>query len=267
MRFSLPLPTLLALTLVGLLFGGPAALGQSEALPPMETDRPDFTEGTSTVPAGHFQLEGGLSRSSSGDERLWTFGEVLVRIGLDSRWEARIGLNSYDRLSPGGGERTVSGAEDPTLGFKLRLSETEGARGIQPSAVSLIVLTSVPIGAEGLSADAWQPEVKLASAWDLTPRFSLSGNLIYAYLEDDGGRFSQIGASVSAGIELNERLGSFVEAYGFSREETGGDATGYVDTGLTYAINDNLGVDLRAGVGLQGPSPNYFVGVGAAIRF
>src|SRR6185436_7692400 len=101
------------------------------------------------VPAGHFQLEGGLSRSSSGDERLWTFGEILVRIGLDSRWEARIGLNSYDRLSPGGGERRISGFEDPTVGAKLRLSEVEGARGLQPSAVSLIFFTSVPIGADG----------------------------------------------------------------------------------------------------------------------
>src|SRR5262245_58646210 len=124
MRFSLARTLLLSLPLAGLLFGGPAALGQSEPLPPMETDRPDLPEGPSTVPTGHYQLEGGLSRSTSGDERLWTFGEVLVRIGLDSRWEARIGLNSYDRLSPGGGERTLSGAEDPTLGFKLRLSET-----------------------------------------------------------------------------------------------------------------------------------------------
>lgn len=258
----------LAFVLAVLLFPV-CATAQVEATPldPIEPDRPDFTEGTSVLAAGHTQLEGGVTRASSGDERLWTLGEVLVRIGIDSRWEVRLGLNSYDRHTPGGGEDRISGAEDPYLGTKIRLVENSGARGAQPAAVSLLLLSTVPAGTDALSAHAWQPQAKLAAGWDLTPRLSLSSNLNYAYLKDDGGRFHQFAASLSAGISLSERWGSFVEVFGYSREEAGGDPTGYFDTGLSYALTDDMALDARIGTGLQGPSPNLFAGVGAAIRW
>jgi hypothetical protein len=232
----------------------------------MEPDRPDFTEGTGLVPLGHPQIEVGMTRSASGDDRLWTFGEALLRVGLNDRIEARIGLNSYDRFEPGQGPN-VDGFEDPYLGVKIRLAETEGARGLPPSAVSLLLLTTVPIGADGISAEVWQPTAKLALGWDLTPRFSLSSNLNYSYLAEGEERFHQIAASLSAGFALTDRLGSFVEAYGFSREGPGGDSTGYADTGLSYALSDDLALDARIGTGLQGPHPNNFAGVGISLRW
>lgn len=39
---------------------------REEALPEMETDRPDFTEAASLVPAGHLQFEGGQTFTREG---------------------------------------------------------------------------------------------------------------------------------------------------------------------------------------------------------
>jgi hypothetical protein len=248
--------------LIGLTLTPPLA-AQGAAQDPIEADRPDFTEGTGIVPLGHWQAEGGFTYSRVEHEETSTLGELLVRIPFTARMEARLGIGSYD-WSHGPGSRT-QGYEDPYVGMKVRLS------GNQPSGsdpeIALLFLTTVPVGARGLTADVWQPTAKLALGWDLAPRFSLSSNLNLSYLADGGERFTQVAASVSAGYSLSDRLGAFLEAFGFSKETAGGSATAYLDSGLSYTVTDNLRLDIRAGAGLNGPSPDYFVGAGTAVRW
>jgi hypothetical protein len=243
--------------LIGLTLPPPLA-AQGAAQDPIEADRPDFTEGTGIVPLGHWQAEGGFTYSRVEDEETSTLGELLVRIPFTARMEARLGVGSYD-WSHGPGSRT-QGYEDPYVGMKIRLP------GSDPE-IALLFLTTVPVGARGLTADAWQPTAKLALSRDLAPRFSLSSNLNLAYLADGGERFTQVAASVSAGYSLSDRLGAFLETFGFSKESAGGSATAYLDSGLSYTATDNLRFDIRAGVGLNGPSPSYFVGAGTGVRW
>lgn len=233
------------------------------------TDRPDFTESTSTVPRGHFQVEGGTTVARVEDVDSTAFGEVLVRIGTGERWETRLGLGSYSRVETPFDE--VSGLEDPSLGIKVRFTDDPGELGPVQPAAALIVLTSIPEGDEELTGEEWVPEAKLALAWELTSRFSLSSNLNYAYAVDgalDGdNRLHQIGATLSGGLSITDRLGSFLEWYGFSEETKDGPSTHYVDGGVTWLINDDLQVDARVGTGLNDADPDWFVGVGAGVRF
>lgn len=256
-------------TLAGLALAAPAAGQDFSGLPdPLVADRPDFTESTLTIEPGHFQVESGFTFSRFGEEESQSLGELLVRIGAGERWEARLGVGSFSRIDPGSaGAGRISGYEDPFLGLKVRLNESDpDLRGPGIPAVSLLFSTSVPVGDDELTDDEWQPETKLLLAWDL-PWFSLSSNLIYGYPADGDERFHQFGATLSAGFSLSDRIGLFVETFGFNKESANGSSTQYVDGGMTFTVSKDLQLDARVGAGLDDPSPNWFAGIGAAVRF
>jgi len=245
--------------LTGLTLTSP--LAAQDAIGPIEPDRPDFTEGTGIIPAGHYQVEGGATFARVEENETTSLGEVLVRIPLAEWLEARLGVGSYS-WSHGGGP-DFEGYEDPEVGVKVHLADSSGGF----PDVALLFLTTVPVGARDFTADAWQPTVKLAVGWDLTPRFSLSSNLNASYLAEGDDRFSQIAASLSAGFSMTERLGAFLEAFGFSEETADGPGTAYVNGGFAYAVSDDLSLDIRAGAGLNDASPDYFLGAGASVRW
>ena len=253
-----------SLVLLGLLWVTPLAAQDFSGLPEaLDTDRPDFTEGTATVPAGHYQLEGGYTFTRQGTDESQSLGELLLRIGVNERIEARLGIGSYDWDDPGfRGERRISGYEDPVLGLKIRLVPDDAK-----TQLALLLNTTVPVGSDGFTADDWQPEGKLALGWDLTDRFSLASMLVYTYASDGGERFSQFAASVSAAFSLTDRWGSYLEAYGFSKESVDGSSTTYLNTGLTYLLSKDVQFDVRVGAGLDSPHPNWYAGLGAAVRF
>jgi len=257
----------LALALPGLLLAAAvvAQEGWTGLDDSLTTDRPDFTESTSIVPRGHFQIEGGTTVARIEDVDSTAFGELLVRIGTGERWETRIGVGSYSRVETPFGD--VSGLEDPSVGIKFRFTGDSGDLGPGQPEVALIVLTSIPEGDEELTDDEWVPEAKLALAWGLTERLSLSSNVNYAYAVDGDDRLHQIGATLSGGISITDRLGSFLEWYGFSEETNDGPSTHYVDGGVTWLINNDLQVDARVGTGLNDADPDWFVGVGAGVRW
>ena len=264
----------IAALVLGLILGpiltAPLAAQDFSGLPePLDTDRPDFTEGTSTVPVGHYQLEGGYTFARQGDADSSSLGELLLRIGLGERLEGRLGIGSFSRVDTGvPGASTLSGYEDPTVGVKIRLTEDD-PNLLAPGrpAVALLFATSVPVGSDDLTSDEWQPEGKLALGWDLTDRLSLGSTLIYAYPSDGDERFSQFAASLSAAFSLNDRWGAFLEGYGFNKESLDGSSTSYLNTGVTWLLSNDLQLDARVGAGLDDPSPNWYAGVGGSVRF
>jgi Putative MetA-pathway of phenol degradation len=236
---------------------------------PLVGDRPDFTESTSVVPRGHVQVESGFTFSRVEEEEAQSLGEVLVRVGVGERVEARIGAGSYNRIDTGvSGADRIAGFEDPSLGMKLGLTP-EDPDLLPPGRpmMALILATSIPVGDDELTADEWVPEAKLAFSWDLTDRVSLSSNVNWAYAVDGGDRFHQLSATLSSGISLTDRLGAFVEYFGFTEETDGGPDTHYLDGGVTFGISNDLQLDARIGFGLNDPSPEWFAGVGAIVRF
>lgn len=256
--------------LMGLLLAAPLAAQDLSGLPdPLVTDRPDFTESAGTVPAGHVQVEGGYTFTRQGDEEGSSLGEVLVRIAMGGRMEARLGVGSYGRIDPGvPGAETFSGYEDPSVGIKIMLTEADPDL-LPPGrpVMALLLGTSVPVGSDELTADEWQPEAKLAMAWELNDWLSLASNLIYAYPADGDERFHQYAASLSAGFSLADRWGAYLEGYGFSKESVDGSSTTYLNSGITFSISKDFQLDARIGAGLDSPHPNWFAGVGAAVRF
>jgi hypothetical protein len=231
-------------------------------------DRPDFTEGTGLIPPGHVQVEGGTTLARVEDVDSTTFGELLVRFGIGERSEGRIVLGSYSRIDDDFGDAAdVSGFGDPALELKVRFTEEAGELAPGQPAVALILGTSVPVGDEELTDDEWVPAAVLVFGWDLG-RFGVGANLGGSYAAgDNGDRFNQAFASLTGGFSVTDRLGTYVEWYGFSEEEMNGPSTHYVNGGISFLINDDLIVDARIGTGLNDADPDWFAGVGGAIRW
>jgi hypothetical protein len=252
------------------------AMGLGQALPALalegwsgledtiQADRPDFTEGTGLIPPGHVQVEGGTTLARVEDVDSTTFGELLVRFGIGERSEGRIGLGSYTRIDDELSD--ISGFEDPALELKIRFTEDAGELAPGQPAVALIVGTSVPVGDEDLTDDEWVPAAVFAFDWDLG-RFGVGANVGGSYEAGDGDRFAQAFASLTGGFSVTDRLGTYVEWYGFSEEEMDGPSTHYVNGGISFLINDDLIVDARIGTGLNDADPDWYAGVGGAIRW
>jgi hypothetical protein len=225
------------------------------------TDRPDFTESVLSVPRGQFQLEGGVTYSEAGPDQMWSFGEMLLRIGISERVELRIEPGSFLEVDGPAGES--SGWDDAAVAAKIEL--TSAGRGGRP-ALALIAALSLPTGEDGVGGDDPHPEAVLAASWNLSPRLGLGANLGVGESEDDAGDFLEGKASLALGIDLGGAWGAFVEAFAIYPESAGRDEAHFVDAGLTWLATEDFQLDLRAGQGLDADEET-FVGAGFTVRW
>ena len=237
-----------------------------QTLPPIATDRPDVTDGATTVPAGTTQLEGGYTMGrSDAQTRDQTIGEGLLRLGVSSRAEARIAVNSYEVRRERG--LTQRGFDDASLGVKLRLHDAPAGGVHAVPSTAWIVATSVPTGNRAVGAGTYLPSTKLAAEWSLGERVDLGANAILAAERDETGRHTQSGASVSLGPNFTEHLGGFLEWYAFRDNVAGAHARHALDLGLTFAVSDDFQVDARYGGDITRGDHDRFFGVGIARRW
>ena len=239
-------------------------VARAQAVEPLVTDRPDFTESSVTVAPGRFQFELGYTFSQKGEEDEHDFGELLVRLGILPWLEGRFAFNSFVLLRQPGEDG--DGINDFTVAMKARLlSPDDGASRAVPH-VALLLGAELPIGGDDIGTDVVVPGVKLAAAWKLGRRASLSSNVGWARPSDDQGRYGVGLASLALGYSLSEPLGAFVEWYGLFPGERDGGSEHYVNGGLALLLSPNAQVDWRIGAGLQDPDPNWFTGAGFSFR-
>ena len=244
---------------------------------PLITDRPDFTESTETIPAEHFQLEAGYTftydREGKRRARDHTAPELLLRIGVIENLELRIGWAGYswthrrfEAETRSGRSTTRSdwtqGANDLSLGFKLHLWEQEKLR----PHFGILGAVSVPSGSAGVSSGDVDPEFALLWAYDMSDEFAVAGNVKIAVPTDDGDRFVQSSASLSLAIALTDKLGTYVEYFGFYPNAEGSDAAHFLNGGLTWLVDNNFQFDVRVGFGLNEEADDFFTGVGFSWR-
>ena len=245
---------------------------------PLVTDRPDFTESTETVPTGHVQLEAGYTftydREGVDRSREHTAPEWLVRVGLVENLELRIGWDGYSwmedqfEVATESGRRVTreewtQGANDLSLGIKYKFIEQEG----WIPHFGVIVAMTVPSGSAGVSSGDVDPEFVLLWAYDVTDALAIAGNVGLAAITEEGERFVQTSASLTAGFAVTRRLGAFVEYFGVYPNADGADCAHNLSGGLTYLLNNNFQIDWRIGVGLNEEADDFFTGVGFAWRF
>ena len=235
---------------------------------PLATDRPDFTEASSTVGRGVLQLEMGYtveSDDSAGQTtRTHAYPEMLWRWGLLAEWlELRAGWNYASAEVAGESE---AGAEDLYLGCKLWL--TPQVRWLPEMAV--VPQMSVPTGHERWTAGEVLPGLNWLYGWDLNDRWSLAGSSQFNRAVDgqSAATYTEWAQSWTVGFAWTDRLKSYGEWFAFfpSGAETQ-PTEHYANGGLTLLLSDDVQWDLRAGVGLSEAATDSFIGTGLSIRW
>jgi hypothetical protein len=230
-------------------------------LPDLITDRPDYTESVEVAGKGIIQTEHGITLDREGDVHSLSTPEMLVRIGLTRRIELRLGSDGFvmERSTAG----TFKGRADTEIAAKIAIFEQKGR--FRPG-FSIIPLLSLPSRNEHFSSLGYDPTIKLAWSRDLPKGFSLGGNLNYSSLTENNGRFLQTAASWSLGHDLKAGFGAYWEVFGFSPWEKGGKVSWIANSGITHGVGKNAQIDVRAGKRMTEVGPNWFVGVGFAVR-
>jgi len=229
------------------------------------TDRPDATESPETVGRGRFQLEAGYTFARFGEIDVHSVGEILMRIGvIHENIELRLGFNSFTLVRGGGSED--SGLQNLGVGAKFRLLSGGGVGHARPT-VALLVGTTIPTASEGIEPRTSRPGARVAAAWDLSEVVSVSSNVAWTSVKDDefDTRHDVWGFSLALGYGLSARWGAYLEYFG--AYPTGDrESENFMNTGLTYLINNDLQLDGRVGYGLDGRD-DFFVGLGTAVRW
>ena len=246
--------------------------GKSKWDEPLASDRPDFTEASSTVGKGLTQLEIGYTfihdRAGTTETQQHSYPEALFRIGMFADWfEWRIAYNNGSQGVTVGGVPFTSetGAEDLYLGVKLMLTEQDG---ILPE-MSLMPQMTVPTGVDAFSDDLTLPGVNWLYGWDIVEFLSTAGSTqINKAVDDDGTVYYEIAQSWTIGYTFTEHWGGYTEVFAlFPSGASTALPEYYFDGGFIFPITNNLQFDVRAGIGLNEPADDYFTGAGMVVRF
>jgi|CXWL01.1.fsa_nt_gi hypothetical protein len=236
--------------------GGALLLGAApiaaQARAPIETDRPDFTESSATVPKGRWQLETGYTvQRAQGTSH--SLPESLLRAGVSSRVELRLSQN----LSATGGALSF---EDVTIGTKLSLG---GQRGARPE-LALLLQSTLPTGGSRVTASTMLPSAVLLAGWELGGRWSLGGSAIAGREVDD---HLELAGSAVVGYTLSDRWRSYAEVFTIQPVSGNGGERGesYLNGGVAHLVTPMVQLDLRIGAGIGGGSARYFGGVGLSL--
>ncbi|MDJ0958050.1 MAG: transporter [Arenicellales bacterium] len=230
--------------------------------PPIQLDRPTFTATAALVPRRSVQLEIGIKRTSSPNERKVEWGQLLLRYGLQSNIELRLAPNSFNVIDSGNSQQ--EGFEDLKLSMKVGLLDE--AKGAIPRTTLLPGLL-LETGHSEISNGETLPSLTLLFDWSLGGPFSVSSNLGWERAHSNNEKFDKFSASLSLGFQLSDRLSGFAEAYMFDQEVPRGDSTSYGDVGLIYLATHTLSIDATVGSGLSGTETDYFFGIGLGKRW
>lgn len=250
----------------------PGVTGGPDLSAPLVTDRPDFTEATSTVGDGVAQIEFGWTYTYDSDGstsvRNHSYGEPLLRYGVLQNWlEFRLAAFPVNqRTTTAGGSTSSSGAEDLYLGFKIGLTPQDG---MLPE-MALIPQMTVPTGSSAFSSNRTLLGTNLLYGWELTEDISTAGSTQFNESVDGGTgtTYTEWAQSWTVAFSLTDELGAYTEWYGlFASGADTAQNEHYFNGGFTYLLSDDVQFDIRAGVGLNDAAADYFIGTGLSIRF
>lgn len=228
-----------------------ASLAQEkESIGALETDRPDATEASSTVPQGYLQVEtGGFYQTFEKNQiktENFTYNTTLVRYGLSDNFELRLGWNLQEDVTHINGQKldnVLSGLSPLLLGMKVYITEEKG----WIPEISLIGHVFLPFTA---STD-YRPETtgvdfRFSLAHTLSEKSSLGYNLGMAW-GNDSPEASYI-YTIAYGYSISEKFGAYVELYGDLPEDS--QANHLWDAGLTYLVSNDLQLDMSFGTSI-----------------
>ena len=219
-------------------------------------DRPGASTGPGVVGKGVIQLEQGLQYDGDGGAGTFTFSNTLLRYGLFSNMELRLGGDAFLYSSDERSTSYIPAFSGLSVGTKIKCFDGHGAI----PAVSVLADFSIPrTASDGFNVDHLAPSLYLLFENPVCDWLSIGYNL---GAEWDG---TLPGATTFAalclGFSATDSLGCFVESYNYFNEL--GNAY-CMDFGLNWQVSRRVQLDVAANMDLTNPAQCWAISCGVA---
>jgi outer membrane putative beta-barrel porin/alpha-amylase len=227
------------------------------------TDRPDKTEGPTTVDAGHFQFEMDLATfTHDTGTKVWNVAPFNLRAGLLNQVELSLIFGSYVNEQS---ISTLSGVGDFITRLKINLWGND--RG--PTAFAFLPFVKFPTNTGGFGNDAVEGGSLFPFSVNLPGQIEMGMETGVSFLRNEIGRsyHEEFVNSVTFAREIVARLRAYCEFFSSVSTERNSDWVGTVDLGVTFAMTEDLQLDCGCNIGVTRGATNTNAFSGLSFRF
>ncbi len=238
------------------------------------TDRPDKTEGPTTVDAGHFQIEMDFAtftrnQADGAKTEIWNVAPFNLRVGLLNNVDLSLIFENYvhvradDRRA-----RTVSivsGVGDFITRVKINFWGNDGGT----TAFAALPFVKFPTNTGGIGNNSVEGGLLLPFSVQLPGKFDLGMETGIQFLRDEfgSGRHEEFINSITLGHELVGELAGYCEFFSSVSTERDAGWVGTIDVGLTYRLTKNLQLDCGCNIGVTHAADDINAFSGISVRF
>ncbi|MDP9121525.1 MAG: transporter [Acidobacteriota bacterium] len=230
-------------------------LGTSDPPGSISTERPAFTDSTTTVPGGYLQIENGFLETKTQGRSGFDLPETLLRLGVTAKTELRLAAPDYCHNGAG----AAAGFGDLVLGVKQQLGPAPG--GVD---AALALSVSLPTGANSVSSRGYDPTVQLACSRTLAGSWTAAGMFSVSWPTQVAMRNVTGQITFTLDRQISRPWDAFIE-YAGGFPESGGPQH-VLHFGTAYKVASDQQLDLHLGFGLSAAAPDYLIGFGYSIR-
>ncbi len=209
----------------------------------INTDRPDQSDGVSTVPKWKFQIEEGITLAEN-----TAINNIMLRLGITNSTEIRLLLDA-------GKELNSFGIKPIAISVKQRMIKQ---MELIPAISFVGYLSYSQIATKDFQSEKWPFELKLAFENEITDKVSLGYNI------GTSNEFENLNLTAGVGYAITNELSSFAEYFSTFRKL---DNEHNIDIGIMYLITPLTKVDLTFGHAIFAKEDRFFASFGISCLF
>lgn len=232
----------------------------AQELRPLSTDRPDTTESSHTVDAGHFQFEMEIATwTRDGNYRDFSFGQLNSKFGLDDSTDLQVVSPFFTQVHNG---------EEGFGDLQVRLKRNLWGNDEGSTSMAVMPFIQLPTSSGDLGSDKIEGGLLVPFGFDGPAGWSCAamGELALEANEDSEYHFVGL-TSATASHAVTEQSAVFFELVSILSAESGADWEAYFNTGMTWLMTPTWQLDGGIRIGLTDASADYSPFLGVSTKF
>jgi hypothetical protein len=240
---------------------------------PICATRPGKSTAPCTVPPGQFQLETGLADWSvqrTGGERDTSIaiGETSFKYGLTDRSDIELDVTPWQRSASRveGTHDSVSGFGDVVASYKQQLTAPEATLQL-----TILPFVKIPTAKHALGNGKWEAGLLVPVLYSIGQSplsINLTPEIDWVADGDGHGHHAAMAQVVDLGWQVSEKFSLSGELWGQWDGDPGGTTRQYsADGAVAYLVNNGLQLDAGANFGLNRNTPDVELYGGISKRF
>jgi hypothetical protein len=231
----------------------------------IDTDRPDQTESPYTVPEKWMQFEMGFLKQTDKyqpdyKELYFQHPSLLTKYGLSNSFELRLITETASFKDKTTYTKPAeTGISSMQLGCKMLFFSE---RGIRPKTSLIAHYDFASLRTIG-NATTNGANFRFTMQHSIYEKFSLSYNIGMEWEQFD--KAPAYIYTLASGCNISDKWYVYAELFGFIWKHEKPENN--FDIGIAYYINQNLKVDISAGLGINKKAPDSYFAIGISCRF